>query len=232
MAGEYTLYSMQSSGNCYKPRLLMHLLGLPFRLVDIDARQRRNPDAGVPRAQPERPRAAPRPARRPQAVGIERHAPLPRRGHDATCRPTATIGRSSTSGSSSSSTTTSRRSPWRARGSPSTRRSAARRRRRRSPAGRTRATRRSPSWRQRLAANDWLAGEAYSVADIALYAYTHVAGEGGFDLGRYPGISAWIARVAAEPGYVGPRLAAPGIKREARVRRLRVSVPSGSHPAG
>ncbi len=32
----YTLYSMQSSGNCYKPRLLMHQLGLPFRLVDID----------------------------------------------------------------------------------------------------------------------------------------------------------------------------------------------------
>ena len=38
MAGAYTLYSMQDSGNCYKPRLLMHLLGLPFRLVDTDSR--------------------------------------------------------------------------------------------------------------------------------------------------------------------------------------------------
>ncbi len=35
----YTLYSMQTSGNCYKPRLLMHLLGIPFRLVDTDPSQ-------------------------------------------------------------------------------------------------------------------------------------------------------------------------------------------------
>ena len=42
-----------------------------------------------------------------------------------------------------------------------------------------------------------------TVADIALYAYTHVAEEGGaFDLSFYPSISAWLARVAAEPGYV------------------------------
>ena len=43
---------------------------------------------------------------------------------------------------------------------------------------------------------------AYSVADIALYAYTHVAGEGGFDLERFRGVRAWLARVEAEPGYV------------------------------
>ena len=55
---------------------------------------------------------------------------------------------------------------------------------------------------KRLSGNAWLAGSACSVADIALYAYTHVADEGGFDLTRYPGISSWIARVAAEPGYV------------------------------
>jgi glutathione S-transferase len=41
-----------------------------------------------------------------------------------------------------------------------------------------------------------------SLADIALYAYTHVADEGGFDLGRYPAIGAWLGRVAAEPGHV------------------------------
>jgi glutathione S-transferase len=45
-------------------------------------------------------------------------------------------------------------------------------------------------------------GERYSLADIALYAYTHVAGEGGFDLGRYPAIRAWIDRVASQPGHV------------------------------
>ncbi|HEX6119387.1 MAG TPA: glutathione S-transferase family protein [Dongiaceae bacterium] len=48
----------------------------------------------------------------------------------------------------------------------------------------------------------WFAGEDYSIADIALYAYTHVAHEGGFDLARYPGIRAWLARVAAQPGHV------------------------------
>lgn len=45
--------------------------------------------------------------------------------------------------------------------------------------------------------------ESITLADIALYAYTHVAEEGGaFDLSFYPSISAWLARVAAEPGYV------------------------------
>jgi glutathione S-transferase len=41
-----------------------------------------------------------------------------------------------------------------------------------------------------------------SIADIALYAYTHVAEEGGYDLSRYPAVCAWIRRVAAEPGHV------------------------------
>jgi glutathione S-transferase len=48
----------------------------------------------------------------------------------------------------------------------------------------------------------WLVGEAMSLADIALYGYTHVAEEGNFDLGGYPAIRAWLARVAAEPGHV------------------------------
>jgi glutathione S-transferase len=44
--------------------------------------------------------------------------------------------------------------------------------------------------------------DGFSIADIALYAYTHVAHEGGFDLSGYPKIQAWTARVAAQPGYV------------------------------
>jgi glutathione S-transferase len=48
----------------------------------------------------------------------------------------------------------------------------------------------------------FLVGERYSVADIALYAYTHVADEGDFDLERYPAIRAWVGRVAAQPGHV------------------------------
>ena len=48
----------------------------------------------------------------------------------------------------------------------------------------------------------FLVGERYTLADISLYAYTHVAGEGGFDLGRYPAIAAWLGRVAGQPGHV------------------------------
>ena len=48
----------------------------------------------------------------------------------------------------------------------------------------------------------YLVGGRLSIADIALYGYTHVAEEGGFDLGRYPAIRAWIARIATEPGHV------------------------------
>jgi len=53
-----------------------------------------------------------------------------------------------------------------------------------------------------LRVHGYLVGATMSLADIALYAYTHVAGEGGFDLGGYPAIRAWLDRVAAEPGHV------------------------------
>ena len=49
---------------------------------------------------------------------------------------------------------------------------------------------------------DFLVGERYTLADISIYAYTHVAPEGGFDLEQYPAIRAWIDRVAAQPGHV------------------------------
>jgi glutathione S-transferase len=55
---------------------------------------------------------------------------------------------------------------------------------------------------QGLDGRDFLVGHRYSLADIALYAYTHVAPEGGFPLDPYPAIRAWCARVAAQPGYV------------------------------
>ena len=55
---------------------------------------------------------------------------------------------------------------------------------------------------QGLIGKQFLAGGQYSLADIALYAYTHVAPEGGFALEAYPAIRAWCERVAAQPGYV------------------------------
>ncbi len=53
-----------------------------------------------------------------------------------------------------------------------------------------------------LSERSFLVGERYTLADISLYAYTHVAHEGGFDLGAYPAIRSWLDRVAAQPGYV------------------------------
>ena len=52
------------------------------------------------------------------------------------------------------------------------------------------------------AADGYFVGGTLTLADIALYAYTHVAHEGGFSLERYPAIRAWLDRVAAEPGHV------------------------------
>jgi len=53
-----------------------------------------------------------------------------------------------------------------------------------------------------IAKHKWFAGDSYSIADIALYGYTHAAADGGFVLGDYPAVSAWLARVAAEPGHI------------------------------
>ena len=53
-----------------------------------------------------------------------------------------------------------------------------------------------------LGRNDFFVAGRYTVADIALYAYTHVAHEGGFDLTGYPALRAWIGRVAAQPGHI------------------------------
>ncbi len=53
-----------------------------------------------------------------------------------------------------------------------------------------------------LASAGFFVGGRYTVADIALYAYTHVAHEGGFDLEPYPFVRAWIGRVASQPGHV------------------------------
>ncbi len=62
---------------------------------------------------------------------------------------------------------------------------------------------------EHLAHHAWFVGEACTIADLALYAYTHVAAEGGFDLAPNPAVRAWLARVASAPGHV-PITAAVG----------------------
>jgi len=55
---------------------------------------------------------------------------------------------------------------------------------------------------QHLRKEPFFVAGRYSIADIALFAYTHCAADGGFDLGRYPGVRAWLDRVQAEPRFV------------------------------
>ena len=82
-----------------------------------------------------------------------------------------------------------------------------------SGAPRERYEKRLPGWQEagyvaldalerHLARREFLVGERYSIADISLYAYTHVADEGGFDLDGYPAIRSWLERVSAQPGHV------------------------------
>jgi len=53
-----------------------------------------------------------------------------------------------------------------------------------------------------LKSREWFVGDSYSIADIALYAYTHVADEGGFDLADYPATRAWLERVKSQPRHI------------------------------
>ena len=53
-----------------------------------------------------------------------------------------------------------------------------------------------------LESNDFFVANRYSIADIALYAYTHVADEGGFELESFPAVHTWLERVASQPGHV------------------------------
>jgi len=55
---------------------------------------------------------------------------------------------------------------------------------------------------RQLQLTPYLVGDQFSIADVALYAYTHVANEGGFELEAYPGVQAWLKRVASHPKHV------------------------------
>jgi len=67
---------------------------------------------------------------------------------------------------------------------------------------------------KRLDSAQWFTGEDYGVADIALFAYTDCAGDGGFDLSKFPRVSGWLARVRATPGFAPM----PAVSAEVAVR--------------
>jgi glutathione S-transferase len=70
-------------------------------------------------------------------------------------------------------------------------------------ANRLRGTRALAIMDDHLATRDWFTGPQYGIADIALYAYTHVAEEGGFDLHPHPHICRWLQQVESQPGHIG-----------------------------
>jgi glutathione S-transferase len=197
----YTLHSTLTSGNCYKPRLLMRQLGIGFRLIDTDATKGEtrtpeflalNPNGRVPLL------ILPGGRRLAESNAMllylaEGTKYLPADGYDrGVCyqwlffeqyehEPTIAVARSwlSVYPDRIGKATPDQIADWHRRGN-----------------------RALSVMEKRLSGSDWLAGSAYSVADIALYAYTHVADEGGFDLAPYPGIGAWLKRVEAQPDYV------------------------------
>jgi glutathione S-transferase len=201
MAGQYTLYSMQSSGNCYKPRLLLHQLGIDFRLIETDGARGEtrtpaflalNPNGRVPLlVLPDGRRLSESNAILLYLADGTKFLPADRYQR-ALCyqwlffeqyehEPTIAVARSwlHVYPDRIGKATPEQLAGWHKGGN-----------------------RALSVMEQRLKDNAWLAGDAYSVADIALYAYTHVADEGGFDLAAYPAVSAWLERVAATPGFV------------------------------
>jgi len=202
----YKLYGMSSSGNCYKPMLLMSQLGIPFEWVEVDvvggetrsaAFRARNPLGKVPVLEiapgdylPESnaiscfladgtsmmPADPLARARVLQWMFFEQYS------HE----PNVAVARF-----------------WvKFRGSPPELAEELARKLRQGHEA-------LAVMERRLARHPFLVDDRYTVADVALYAYTHVAHEGGFDLDPYPGINAWLARVRAQPGHV-PMKVHPG----------------------
>jgi glutathione S-transferase len=202
MAGDYTLYSMQTSGNCYKPRLLLHHLGLPFRLIDVDPGKGQtrsaeylalNPNGRVPLlVLPDGRKLSESnamllylaegtkylPSDNYERAQVNQWLFFEQYDHE----PQIAVARSWLGGyypERTGKATAEQKAGWLEKGN-----------------------RALGVMEKRLADHPWLASDSYSIADISLYAYTHMASEGGFDLARYPGIAAWLKRIAAQPGYV------------------------------
>lgn len=194
------LYGMADSGNCYKPRLLMAALGMPFEHVAMDYGRdgtrsagylAKNPNGMVPLLELEDGRVlAESNAILLYLAEATRFLPADRYRRALACQwlffeqyshePYIAVRRSLLTQPHRAADATPERLE----------------------ATFQRGDKALGVMQARLADVPFFAGDACSVADIALYAYTHVAGEGGFDLDRYPSVRAWLARVEAEPGHV------------------------------
>jgi glutathione S-transferase len=195
-----TLYGSLDSGNCYKPRLLMAKLGIPFRNIEVsshsgDTRKAdylaKNPNAMVPLLElDDGRRLAESNAILLYLAEGTRYLPQDR-FERALCHqwlffeqyshePYVAVRRALlTFPERAADATPERLASTLERGNKAL-----------------------GVMNRRLAETPFFAGSAYSVADIALYAYTHTAEEGGFQIAAYPAVADWLKSVEADPGHV------------------------------
>lgn len=196
----HTLYAMQDSGNCYKLRLVMSQLKIPYRVEDIDILKgenrtpeflAKNPNGKVPTLELDDGRFI-----------TESNAAMFYLAEGSTLLPDDWFVRAQALQWMFFEQYS--HEPYVA---------VARFWRKIMPGGIAEKQHMFPEWLEKgyaafdvmerhLGSGDYFAGNAYSIADIALYAYTHTADDGGFDLSSYPKISDWLARVAGQPGHV------------------------------
>jgi len=194
-----TVYGMADSGNCYKVKLALEQLGRPYRWVEVDSTKgetrtkeflARNPNGKVPTLELEDGGTLP-----------ESNAILYYLAEGTPLLPADKLGRARAlqwmffEQYSHEPYIAVARSVLRYLPADSPRRAEL-------PRLQERGHQALAVMEQHLAKEPFFVGSRYSVADIALYAYTHAAADGGFDLGRYPAVSAWLGRVKGQPRHV------------------------------
>jgi glutathione S-transferase len=194
-----TVYGMKASGNCYKVQLLLELLGRPYRWVEINSAAgetrtpeflAKNPNGRVPLLELEDGRRLP-----------ESNAILCFLAEGSPYLPTDSFARAQVlqwlffeQYSHEPYIAVARFiSGWLPKDHP---------RQAELPRLRERGHQALAVMEQHLSRHDWFVGARCTVADLALYAYTHTAADGGFDLSAYPALRAWLARVEAQPCFV------------------------------
>jgi len=194
-----TVYGMKASGNCYKVQLLLEQLGTPYRWVDIDSAHgetrtaeflAKNANGRVPLLELDDGRRLPEsnailwylaegspllPVDRWQRAQALQWMFFEQYSHE----PYIAVARFICG--------------WLP---------ADHARRAELPRLRERGDQALAVMQQHLQAHPFFAGDAYSIADIALFSYTHAAADGGFNLDAFPAVVAWLARVREQPGFV------------------------------
>jgi glutathione S-transferase len=195
----FTAYGMSDSGNCYKVKLALEQLGLPYRWVEVSTAKgetkapaflKKNPNGQVPALELE-----------DGAVLAESNAILAYLADGSPLVPGDRLGRARMlqwmffEQYSHEPCIAVARAILRYQPPDSPRRAEL-------PKLRERGDRALAVMEQHLAREPFFAAGRYTVADIALYAYTHCAADGGFELGRYPAVGAWLARVKSQPRHI------------------------------